>query len=391
LKLAICFTTFGPYHLARLRALASELAARGSELIAYEVAGSERTWPWERRDGGESYRRTTLFPERVLESLSPSECRLALTDALDRDRPDAVGLVGYVRPESIAGARWARSADRPSILMSESQAIDRPHTWWKELIKKRRVKLFDAGLVGGPSHRDYLVELGMPAERIALGYNAVDNDFFAQRARDARDTSLADEGLPKSPYFLSVCRFAPEKNLIRLIESFSRYRRQETSTKPWDLVLIGDGPQAAEVASAVRQSGCAHAIHRPGFLQADQLPPWYAHASAFVLASVSEPWGLVVNEAAAAELPLLVSSRAGCSATLIPDGGVPTGARFDPLESEDIAAKLCWMAGLPDDDRRAMGRRAAEVVEDWGPERFARGMLEALELANSQELIKSCS
>ena len=66
--------------------------------------------------------------------------------------------------------------------MSESQEIDRPHVWWKELIKRRRLRWFDAALVGGPTHRDYLVQLGMPPARIALGYNAVDNDYFATAA-----------------------------------------------------------------------------------------------------------------------------------------------------------------------------------------------------------------
>ena len=74
-----------------------------------------------------------------------------MVTVLDRDQPDALGIVGYARPESMAAARWARRHDAVSILMSESQAIDRPRTWWKELIKSRRVRLFDAALVGGPS------------------------------------------------------------------------------------------------------------------------------------------------------------------------------------------------------------------------------------------------
>ena len=101
-------------------------------------------------------------------------------------------IVGYARPESMAAARWASRQGVPSILMSESQQIDRPHVWWKELIKKQRVAWFDAALVGGPTHRDYLVQLGMPPERIALGYNAVDNDYFATAASSgARPTTAA--------------------------------------------------------------------------------------------------------------------------------------------------------------------------------------------------------
>ncbi len=113
-------------------------------------------------------------------------CRQAMVVALDRDRPDALFVTGYSRPESTAAAKWARRQGRPSILMSESQAIDRPRLWWRELIKKRRMRRFDAGLVGGRRHLDYLAQLGMPRDRVALGYNAVDNAYFAARANASR-------------------------------------------------------------------------------------------------------------------------------------------------------------------------------------------------------------
>ena len=120
-----------------------------------------------------------FFPVARSNQFPHGECRLAIKEALDRDRPDAVASAGYARPESMAAAQWARRRELPSILMSESQKIDRPHLWWKELIKKQRLGWFDTAIVGGPTHRDYLVQLGMPSSRIALGYNAVDNEFFA--------------------------------------------------------------------------------------------------------------------------------------------------------------------------------------------------------------------
>jgi glycosyltransferase involved in cell wall biosynthesis len=187
--------------------------------------------------------------------------------------------------------------------------------------------------------------------------------------------------LPEAPYFLSVGRFAPEKNLVRLIESFARYRREAGERQPWDLVLCGDGPTWAEVEEAVASSSFAHAIHRPGFLQAGALSCWYAHAGAFILPSLMEPWGLVVNEAAASGLPLLVSRRAGCAATLVPDVEETTGARFDPLDVDEIADKLSWIATRPTEALEAMGRSAAATVSRWGPERFAQGVIEAIGLA----------
>jgi glycosyltransferase involved in cell wall biosynthesis len=182
---------------------------------------------------------------------------------------------------------------------------------------------------------------------------------------------------------LTVCRFAGEKNLVRLVEAFAHYREQCNPGSAWDLVLCGDGPEAPEIEKAIARSGWSAVIHRPGFLQADALSRWYAHAAAFVLPSLSEPWGLVVNEAAASGLPLLVSSRAGCAATLVPDPEGTTGARFDPLDLEQMTIRLAWMAALADDERRAMGLRAAALASDWGPDRFARGAIEALGFARS--------
>ncbi len=224
---AVCFTNFGPYHLARLRALAIRLLGRGDRLLAFEMAASERTYPWARNRRDEPFEWVTLFPDRVLETISSEECRRVMSEALDNDRPDALGIVGYARPESMAAAHWARRKGRPAILMSESQEIDRPRVWWKEMVKRRRVRLFDAAVVGGRTHRDYLVSLGMAPDRISLGYNAVDNDYFAAARRGWRRHPTGRVGLPEAPYFLSVCRFVPDKNLVRLIEAFRRISRSE--------------------------------------------------------------------------------------------------------------------------------------------------------------------
>ena len=379
--LSVCFTNFGPYHLARLRALAVRLLVTGDRLLAIEVADQEERYPWARGQSREPFDWLTLFPGRALESIPADACRRAMLALLDRERPDVLGIVGYARPESMAALSWARRHDRPTILMSESQEIDHPRTWWKEAIKQRRVRKFSAALVGGPRHRDYLVKLGMPRERIAMGYNAVDNDAFARRAESARRDPDSRRGLPSAPYFLSVNRFVPEKNLAALVRSFARYRVDARMDDAWELVLCGGGPGAKEVNEAIDASGFADAIHRPGFLQVEEMATWLAHASAFVHPSLMEPWGLVVNEAAACGLPLLVSNRAGCVETLVPDLPETTGRRFDPGDEEELTEALAWMASLPEQERMEMGRLAAEVVGEWGPDRFASGTIEAMEHA----------
>ncbi len=390
-KLAIAFTNFGPYHLARLRALGGRLQEEGGELIAHEVAGREGRYPWQVSRSDEPFSWTTLVADRPLEEIAGSICKQAMTEALDRDQPDAVAVCGYSRPESMAALRWAVRNRRPAILMSETQKIDHPRTWWKEAIKRSRVQKFAAAIVGGPRHRDYLIELGMPADRIALGYNAVDNASFASLAENARKSSEGRKNLPARDYFLTVNRFVPEKNLTALIRAFAAYRSQVPEGQAWDLVLSGDGTCRAEIEATIASVRLEHAIHLAGFLQASELSRLYAFASGFVHPSRMEPWGLVVNEAAACGLPLLVSDRAGCVETLVPEPTGTTGRRFDPGDATSMTAAMTWLASLAREDRDLMGRRAARVVSHWGPDRFASGMIEALAKAGSASLRKRAS
>ena len=209
MTVAICFTNFGPYHLARLRALATRLAAAGSRLIAYEVAGREQIYPWSTDRRTEPFEWITFFPDRTVESVCTGG--VPAGDAPGTRAGSASMrscLVGYARPESMTAAAWARRRGCPVILFSESQSIDRTRVWWKELIKMRRVRQFDAALVGGPAHRDYLVQLGMPADRIALGYNAVDNRYFATEADRWREARKRPHGRARGSLFpdgMPVC------------------------------------------------------------------------------------------------------------------------------------------------------------------------------------------
>lgn len=381
MRLALSFTNLGPYHLARLRALGHRLEAEGSSLIVYETAGTERRYPWKASREAEPFERKTLFPGRALEEIPARECAQAIECGLRSDRPDAVGVVGYVRPECLAALRWAERAERPVILLSESQRIDKRRSWWKEAIKSRRVKRCSSALVGGPRHREYLVELGMPSARITLGYNAVDNERLANQAQAARARGPLN-GIPVDrPYLLAVNRFVPEKNLAMLVRAFARLREHSNGGQAWSLVLCGDGPDRPALEALVGRLCPCGLVHFPGFLQEADLIPYYAFASAFVHPSRSEPWGLVVNEASACGLPLLVSQRAGCVETLVPEPTGTTGRRFDPSDEGDVLAGLIWMTSLSDHERAAMGQRAGEIVLQWGPDRFAQGMLDALEVA----------
>ena len=109
----------------------------------------------------------------------------------------------------------------------------------------------------------------------------------------------------------------------------------------------------------------------------DELPMYYALANAFVHPSTTEQWGLVVNEAIASGLPVIVSERCGCVPELVQGNGFT----FDPMDEHELASLLFRMATLSDDDRRRLGDASYGIAANFSPERFGEGLERAARMA----------
>ena len=114
-----------------------------------------------------------------------------------------------------------------------------------------------------------------------------------------------------------------------------------------------------------------------GFRQYGELPGYYAGAGAFIHPAHEEPWGLVVNEAMASGLPVLVSRRCGCAGDLVAEG--ENGFLLDPRDVGEMAGKLRQVAEMGREERERMGKKSREILARYGPEQFAGGMEKAVE------------
>jgi glycosyltransferase involved in cell wall biosynthesis len=315
----------------------------------------------------------------------------SIAESLDRLRPSVIFLNGWAERYAMAGLKWCLRSGTPAVVMSESTAFDsindreadpgRPirRRWWREAIKRKIVPLYSAALVGGTPHREYIVGLGMPPDRVFDGYDVVDNRHFAAGADAARANAAAlrsKHSLPDN-YFLASGRFIQKKNFARLLRAFAAYRISAGSGA-WDLVLLGDGPEKPALDRLIDELKLGAAIRRPGFRSFDELPIYYGLAGAFVHASTTEQWGLVVNEAMASGLPVLVSRRCGCATDLVTDG--LTGFQFDPYDEKSLTHPMLKVADSKF-DRAAMGVAARRRIAEWGPERFAANFWRAADCA----------
>lgn len=366
---AFLLQRIGPYHHARLQAWA---AARTGAVTAIEFRPADPVYAW------------TPVRETGRYARIQAGSRAELSRALDRVRPEVVVCVGYADPEVNQAMAWALRRQVPLVTCSDSTYDDEPRSRPKEACKRWIVGAFDAALVAGSRAHEYLEGLGVRAECRFQPWDVVDNAHFAGGAGSGRPGAPASRTEPGMPprYFLCVARFVPKKNLERLIEAYARYAAR-TLQGAWPLVLSGSGPLEPRLRSRVAAAGLDTLVHFPGFLQYPDLPACYGRAGALVLPSVSDQWGLVVNEAMAAGLPVLVSARCGCAADLVREGD--NGFTFDPEDTAVLAERLVEMANLDPARRAAMGGKSREIVAAYSPAAFARGLERAIACARARQ------
>jgi 1,2-diacylglycerol 3-alpha-glucosyltransferase len=391
--LAIQFRRFGPYHIARLASARKELEAFGWDVVGIETSSLDSTYQWDPEDPPPLFQIFTVFPGQNADTLSRRDIHSGYRRTLDQIKPDALAIAGWVGPDTLACLGWGRSNRRPVVLMSETRQVDSSPLIFKRLLKAWRLRGYSAALVGGQSHASYLRFLGFQRP-ICRGYDVVDNHYFTSESARFR----ADHPSPPRPYLLASNRFVPRKNLYRLLQAFHSAALHGPCLSSFpDLCLLGDGPQRATLVSLCQSLGLpvvqgtpwdpqnlpstavisSPRVFFPGFCQISSLPRFYAHALGFIHPALSEPWGLVINEAMACGLPVLCSVNGGAAEELVIHG--LNGFKFDPSDTHSIAAAIHSLLILPPHALQRYGQEGLRRLEQSYPlSAFGVGLSELL-------------
>ncbi len=370
-KVAIFFANYGPYHLSRLEGFCNLAKKLNWQTIPLELTRSGIAYEWKTEVDGISVPILSVLADKEPEQVNFLQLIQSLNVILQKTQPDVVAIAGYFRPAMLATLLWCRYHQISAILLSESKEDDAHRSWLSEKFKSLIIKNYKAALVGGQPHRRYLLKLGMSSDAISFGYNVVGNEVFSPKKNSHLPRPI------EKPYFLSINRFIPKKNLLFLLEAYARYRLASRSAS-WDLVLCGSGELEPEINKKVDRLNLAECVHLPGFLQQRQLLPHFAHASCFIHASIQEQWGLVVNEAMAAGLPVLVSNKCGCYEDLVIEG--INGFGFDPENSQQLTELMLKMSS-GEIDLEKMSQASLEHIQKFSPDYFAEGLVQAVEYA----------
>jgi glycosyltransferase involved in cell wall biosynthesis len=308
--------------------------------------------------------------QRFLGAVNPG-----LANVLIRERFDALWVHGYGQASNWIGFAAAIAARIPLLVRGDSQLLAQSSTPRRRLRRLLLTALFRAArglLYIGEQNRRFYECFGTPQDKLFFAPYSVDNAFFAERARVARVTG-GREALRRrigagadDVVVVVVGKLMDCKRPLDVVHALAHVDRRAVA------VFVGDGELRSAVETALEATGVRGVV--TGFVNQSELPEWYAAGDVAVLASDFEKWGLVVNEAMACGLPVVVSNLVGCAPDLAREG--ESGAVFRARDPEALAATLRPLVEQPA-LRARLGEGARCLVARYDVAAAADGIIAA--------------
>lgn len=337
-----------PYAVERY----NTLAGRGN--LDFSVWFLRRTDPdrsWAVRESEWRFRGTYIEdPSEGLGSLNRFVRRC------DEARPDLVLSLYGERPFVIGHAVLKALDIRTAVLVLPTFDAWIRRTWWKELAKGIIFRSADAAKVPGPDGLAYARRYGFPTERVSFVTQSVDVERYARPISAEERRCIRQRLGVDGCVFLYVGRFWTGKGLFVLLDAFRRVRAANPGVS---LLMIGDG---SDEGALRRAAGDREGVTFGPFVQAPELPAYYAAADVFVFPTLGDPHGQVIEEAHAAGLPIITTDAAGDVRRRVEEG--VSGFIVAAGDAAPLAARMLELAADPG-LRHVMGARGAERVKGW--------------------------
>jgi glycosyltransferase involved in cell wall biosynthesis len=383
-RLAVVAVASAPYREPFFARLAK---TDGVELRVFYLHSQDSLRSWAKQGEYQGETIPCLTPEALYSLPVLGAVNPALKRRLAEFQPTCLIVCGHSFASQFIAMRWARCKGIPYLLRCDHTPLNvvtnrenRPVRWAGA--RGRVVRYFaerSAGALTIGSENDrFWAYFGIPSERRFFAPFAVTNELFIAAAEETRPRKarLREElGIPGGRLLIFAGRFVEKKNLRRLLQAIELSDRENLI-----LLLVGDGPLRSELKRAAAEHAPGRVFFAPFRSQAD-LAKMYAIADGLVLPSVLDGWGLVVNEAMAAGLPVLVSTACGCAPDLVRPN--ENGFLFDPQRIDSIAGALMAFADLSQANLVRFGEKSRELIRDWNYDKATAGVCRALEAVSA--------
>lgn len=276
-------------------------------------------------------------------------------------KSDCIIFGGYEQPTYIAVSLICRLLKKPYVLVFDGISTDRismKENKLKKVIKSLVINNSKAIWGNGKVSMEYfsnnfnydkarIINQCLTVDVARIRKITENKDSIRHALREKYNIAVNEKVIMYSGRIIEV------KNLKIVIDAISMLEE--------DLVffIAGGGILEDEIANYSKQKGVNTVI--TGFIkEQDELFKHYSIADIFILPSTYEPWGLVVNEAMAAGLPVLVSEICGCSMDLVQHG--ENGYVFNPYSVEDLMGKIKYIL---QSDTEKMGQKSQQIISQW--------------------------
>ncbi len=364
----LVWNRMGDYHRARWKALQEVTTTYAADLGA-----GDTLYQWNNTEAAAGYFLLSNKPVNQPDWYNRVKNFLHLVSG---QSINVVCIAGYGQPEYLVFIILGKLLGKKVILFAESWYAGNTIT---DKLKGLFIKLFCNGILasGKRAKNHFSKRLGFPEHKVETGYSVVDNEHFTKVAapsqREAVKQLFFQKALPStcaeeeyfSPVLLCVARFAPEKNLQMLIEAF----QESQLVSNWQLVIVGGGSEEDALNKAIKSDAVTLLPWQPYEL----LPALYQQASCFILPSTFEPWGLVVNEAMAAGLPVIASEQCGCVPELVKE---TNGYTFEAEDKASLVETLNHLSTVSQRELKTMGEASGKIIQDFTPQSWAKRIIE---------------
>jgi glycosyltransferase involved in cell wall biosynthesis len=293
----------------------------------------------------------------------------------------AANTIAYIAAKFTGTAVFVRSDTNSAIALRGWRGI------FRRIVQAPYYHACDRCLAVGAANMDFYRAIGIPPRKIFLLPFSVDNDRFLKGASLSSEERVAARvrfGIPQLiPAILFSAKFTRRKRPGDLLEAARRLR--SLTDKPFTVVMSGSGEMEPELRSFCAANALDNVVFT-GFVNQGELPRLYGACDVFVLPSETEPWGLAVNEAMCASLPIIVSREAGCAADLVSDG--VNGVTLAVGQVDRMAETL--MALIEDPElRSAQGAASLARISRWGFRECLEGLRAAMSSIATRKPIRT--
>jgi len=371
-KVALLTTIIAPYRIPCFNKVAE---SDGFDFDVFFYAENTKNREWK------IYKEKIKFNYIVLKGLHfdfrnerTIHLNFGLFSHLLRKKYDLIVIGEYKQPTAWEAFIFSKLLRTKIFLFGESTLRDkRSGNRVYENLKRFLIKNSYGFLPAGKAAAEYFRYLGAPPERIFVAPFPANHDYF--RKESLKLKSYKKELKIKKGYsnitILFSGRFVYRKGILFLLKAYAKLKEEHQNIC---LVLLGDGPEKEKYENYCKENKIDNVFFE-GFIQQEDLPQYYASADIFVLPSLSDPWGLVINEAMAFGLPIISTNTAGATYDLVKDGingfVVRAGEATDLYRALKI---LCDNQAL----REKMGKESLKIIEKHTPEKWAQSFIYAV-------------